>query len=33
MQHPHTPLPRRWLARGALALLITSGLVGCGGGG
>jgi len=33
MQHPHTPLPRRWLARGALALLITAGLVGCGGGG
>ena len=33
MQHPHTPLPRRWLARGALARLIAAGLVGGGGGG
>lgn len=32
MQHSHTPLSRRWLARGAIALVITAGLVGCGGG-
>lgn len=32
MQHSHTPLSRRWLARGAIALVIMAGLVGCGGG-
>ena len=33
MHHSYTPLTRRWLARGAVALLIAAGLAGCGGGG
>lgn len=32
MQQPHISLTRRWLTRGAAALLIAAGLAGCGGG-